>query len=148
MCVKGVGDVASSCRGDRGDACLKACGLGPLPPHTVTLCLPYFSNIPHFLPILSSFLSPPLYPTHTHTRTLATEEGRRTPNAISTPLSTFVLMNRGGLVGHQTTLPFPRCRLPAYTSRQRLTSRMDLASFHFSCASSASASEVNSSTHI
>lgn len=74
MCVKGVGDVASSCKGDRGDACLKACGLGQLPPHTITLCLPYFSNIPHFLPILSSFLSPPLYPTHPsphiHTRTL------------------------------------------------------------------------------
>lgn len=34
------------------------------------------------------------------------EEGR-TPNAISTPPSTFVLVNRGGLVGHNSTGAFP-----------------------------------------
>lgn len=38
---------------------------------------------------------------HTNTHTHTTEEERRTPNAISTPLSTFVLMNRGGLVIRQ-----------------------------------------------
>lgn len=71
VCVKGVGDVASSCRGDRGDACLKACGLGQLPPHTVTLCLPYFSNIPHFLPYSFPLFSHSFYMTlfHSHLRT-------------------------------------------------------------------------------
>lgn len=61
----------------------------------------------------SSFLNStlPTYPptlhtqthagTQIHTHKQATKEGKRTPNAISTPLSTFVLMNRGGLVIHQ-----------------------------------------------
>lgn len=107
VCVKGVGDVASSCRGDRGDACLKACGLGQLPPHRHTLP-PLLLKHPTLLanPLLFPLTSTLLSSTHphpaTHTHTQATEEGR-TPNAISTPLSTFVLMNRGGLVGHWAT---------------------------------------------
>lgn len=73
LCVKGVGDVANRCR---GDACLKACGLGQLPPHTVALCLPNSTNIPHFSPIFSSFLYPTT-PPPTHTlRPLRKGEGR------------------------------------------------------------------------
>lgn len=109
VCVwKGGEDAASSCRGEKEDPCLKPCGLGQLPNHTVTLHIPYFSNTPHFLLIFFPLTTPP-YPhtlrhpppqphKHTHTRHWGRE---RTPNAISTPLSTFVLMNRGGLVIHQ-----------------------------------------------
>lgn len=57
---------------------------------------------PLLFPLTSTLLSSTHPHPATHTHTQATEEGR-TPNAISTPLSTFVLMNRGGLVGHWAT---------------------------------------------
>lgn len=61
---------------------------------------PHHHTVPKHPTLLASSLPSTLsevpFPTHMHS--LVTEEGRKTPNAISTPLSTFVLMNRGGLV--------------------------------------------------
>lgn len=70
VCVKGVGDVASSCRGDRGDACLKAWPTPTTHRHTLP---PLLLKHPHFLPILFSFplsfiLRDTLFHMHAHTR--------------------------------------------------------------------------------
>lgn len=96
--VTGVEDIASSCRGDGGDACRRLVGLASSH-HT-----PSHSSSPTSQTSHTSNQSSPLsYHRHStpHTHTHTTEEERRTPNAISTPLSTFVLMNRGGLVIRQ-----------------------------------------------